>query len=95
MNWYIAMPSLDSKQQARFRYATQQPDLVPRQLRGQLGMFFDRAPENYPRFSHRRGDDLGVVNFLRATLMKKISFRTPGFQGCFHGWGGNGLIEKA
>ena len=26
--------------------------------------------------------------------MEKIGFRTPGFQGCFHGRGGYGLIEK-
>jgi hypothetical protein len=27
--------------------------------------------------------------------MEKIGFRAPGFQGCFHRWGGYGLIEKA
>jgi hypothetical protein len=47
------------------------------------------------RFLYGRGDDVGIVNFLRDTLMEKIGLRTPGFQGRFHGWGRYGLVEEA
>lgn len=69
----------------RFR-ATSRPScfgLVARQLGRQLGVLLEGAvrsdgpPEHDARLRHRRGDDLGIVGFLRDTLVKQVAIGTP------------------